>query len=448
MSSEYFFRNFLIFSVSFFGSIFFFLIAKKRFNSWQIGLLGTFLLITTPRIFAESFYNSKDIVFMYLFVINIYFAFKFLEKPKMSNSFYFAFFSAFCIGVRVLGIIVPILSLYFLWIKYLRSDYKKKIKIPIFIFLFSFVFLLILFWPSLWSGPIKGILYALESFKSYDHEIYNFYLGQYVHSKSIHWYYIPLWIFITTPLFILALFVYGLALTLYRIFCRLIKISSKNEIHDLWRGQNEFQDLFFSALIIAPIFLVIVLKSTSYSGWRHLYFIYPYIVLISLVGLRLIYQKILYLRKTKTIYLFKLLCFSFLSFNLFWLYANHPFQNNFFNLLAGSKPHTNFEVDYWGLSNKFILEKILKEDTKNLIKVTKISDTSLLENFKILTKKQRQRLQYVGKTNDSDYIINNNIFFHQDFTKVRKIPSNFNVYYELFVDDTLITTIYKRNDPL
>jgi hypothetical protein len=116
--------------------------------------------------------------------------------------------------------------------------------------------------------------------------------------------------------------------------------------------------------------------------------------------------------------------------------------------LAGSKPHVNFEVDYWGLSNKFILEKILREDTKNIIKVTKISDTSLLENFKILTKKQRQRLQYVGKIDDSDYIINNNIFFHQDFTNVRKIPSNFNVYYELFVDDTLITTIYKRNDPL
>jgi len=446
--SEYFLRHFLIFLTSFFGSIFFFLIVKKRFNSWQIGLIGALLLIATPRIFAESFYNSKDIVFMYLFVISTFFALSFLEDPKKSNSFYFAFFSSFCMGVRVLGIIVPILALYFLWIKYLRSDYKKNIKFLIFVFFLAFAFFLILFWPSLWENPIKGLLHALESFKSYDHEIYNFYLGQYVHSKSIHWYYIPLWIFITTPLFILVLFLYGLIVTLHRIFSRLIKITNKNETHDLWRGPNEFQDLFFSTIIIAPIFLVIVFKSTSYSGWRHLYFIYPYIILISLVGLRTIYIKIFYLRKIKTMYFFKFFFSLFLLFNLIWLYNNHPFQNNFFNLLAGSSPHTKFEVDYWGISNKYVLEKIVREDSKNVINVTKISDTSLYENFNILTKEERQRLKYVGDINNSDYIINNNIFFHEDFKNVRKIPSNFNVYYELFVDDTLVTTIYKRDNPL
>ena len=243
------------------------------------------------------------------------------------------------------------------------------------------------------------------------------------------------------------LFLYGLTVTLRRIFFRLINISSKSEIHDLWRGPKEFQDLFFSTIIIAPIFLLIVFKSTSYSGWRHLYFIYPYIILISLLGLRMIYLKIFYLRKIKIIYFFKFLFSFFLLFNLIWLYNNHPFQNNFFNILAGSKPHTKFEVDYWGISNKFILEKIIREDPKKLINVSKISDTSLLENFNILTSKQRQRLKYVGDVNNSDYIINNNIFIYEDFANMRKIPSNFSVYYELLVDDTLVTTIYKRNNP-
>jgi len=182
--SQYFLRNFLIFLISFFGSIFFFLIVKKRFNSWQIGLIGVLLLIATPRIFAESFYNSKDVVFMYSFVISTFFGLSFLIDPKKSNSFYFAFFSAFCMGVKILGIIVPILFLYFLWIRYLRNDYKKNIKFSIFIFFLTLTFFLILFWPSLWENPVKGILYALDSFKSYDHGIYNFYLGQYVYPKQ------------------------------------------------------------------------------------------------------------------------------------------------------------------------------------------------------------------------------------------------------------------------
>ena len=35
---------------------------------------------------------------------------------------------------------------------------------------------------------------------------------------------------------------------------------------------------------------------------------------------------------------------------------------------------------------------------------------------------------------------------HGNKYKLKKIPSNFDIYYELFVDDILITTIYKRND--
>ena len=127
------------------------------------------------------------------------------------------------------------------------------------------------------------------------------------------------------------------------------------------------------------------------------------------------------------------------------MYKNHPFQNNYFNFFAGDKPHNNFEVDYWGLSNRFVLEKILDEDYKPIISVSAISVTSLGHNFNILTEKQRKRIRYSNDLKSSDYIVNNNIFVWGDKNKIKKIPENFKVYYELFIDDILITTIYKRS---
>ena len=198
-------------------------------------------------------------------------------------------------------------------------------------------------------------------------------------------------------------------------------------------------------MFFAPIFLTIVFKSTLYTGWRHLYFIYPFIILIGLNALRIIYLKLNLIKAQNIKRILNFIISIFIIFNFYWMYKNHPFQNNYFNFFAGDKPHNNFEVDYWGLSNRFVLEKILNEDDKQIIAVSAISVTSLAHNFNILTEKQKKRIRYSKDLKSSDYIVNNNIFVWGDKNKLKKMPGNFEVYYELFIDDILITTIYKRS---
>ena len=98
------------------------------------------------------------------------------------------------------------------------------------------------------------------------------------------------------------------------------------------------------------------------------------------------------------------------------------------------------------MSNRFVLEKILSEDNNANINVSAVSVTSLGQSFNILSTGQKKRIQYSKDLKSSDYIINNNIFMWGDINKFKKIPNNFDVYYELFVGDILVTTIYKRND--
>ena len=446
--SQSFFKHYLIFIVSFIGSIFFYSIALKRFNSWKLALLGTLFLVSSPRIFAESFYNSKDIIFMYFFIINTFFAIIFLEKPNKFNSIMLTFVSALCIGVSVRGIILTILVLYFLWIKCLRKDYNFKIRNSVLTLFLSLIFFIILFWPSLWENPINNFIHAMTIFWNYDHEQFNYYLGSFIPAQVNHWHYIPLWICITTPLLIITLFVYGFLLSIRRIFCRLIKIESKVDLNDLWRGFSEFQDLIFVILVFASIFFTIVFKSTLYTGWRHLYFIYPFIVLIGLNALRMIYLRLHLIKAQNIKRILNFIISIFIIFNFYWMYKNHPFQNNYFNFFAGDKPHNNFEVDYWGLSNRFVLEKILNDDDNQIISVNAISVTSLAHNFNILTEKQKKRIRYSKDLKSSDYIVNNNIFIWGDKNKLKKMPGNFDVYYELFIDDILVTTIYKRSSKI
>ncbi len=97
------------------------------------------------------------------------------------------------------------------------------------------------------------------------------------------------------------------------------------------------------------------------------------------------------------------------------------------------------------MSNRFVLEKILNDDDNQIISVSAISVTSLAHNFNILTEKQKKRIRYSKDLQSSDYIINNNIFVWGDKNKLKKMPGNFELYYELFIDDILVTTIYKRS---
>jgi len=65
------FRRFYNFLNFFLAAILFYLFLQKRFRNPLIALTGTLMLVLSPRIFAESFYNCKDILFLSWFLISL-----------------------------------------------------------------------------------------------------------------------------------------------------------------------------------------------------------------------------------------------------------------------------------------------------------------------------------------------------------------------------------------
>jgi hypothetical protein len=431
--------NYLIFVLSL---IYFYKIIIKKYESKLIAFIGVFFLYFSPRIFAESFYNTKDIFFMSLFILATYSGLYFLEKKTFLSGIIFSIISGLMVDVRILGVFFPLLVFLLFFINLLREKIViKKHAISLIISILFFPIFIVIFWPYLWSNPIVNFVSVFQNLANHDIDIYNFYFGEYISARGIPWHYSLVWIFITTPLLYTFLFLIGFFFIIKRMIERLLKIEENSSYIDLWRNKKELQDLIFVFSFLIPVISVITLDSTLYDGWRHLYFVYPSIILIALFGLhRLFLWK---LKRKKKIF-FSFIIILFLP-NILWIYQNHPHQNVYFNILVKKEFNKNFEMDYWGISNKSALEFIVKNDSRNKINIFNINTTDLNLSKKILEKFNRDKINVVDSSNNADYIIIN----YRDWKGNTKpdsfnIPLNFKIYNVITVDGVIINTTYKK----
>ena len=91
--------------------------------------------------------------------------------------------------------------------KIINLTYKNLFIFFIFLILFT-----IIFYPFLWDDPIRNFLQIFSILSNFDIGIFNFYLGNYISAESLPWHYSLVWLFVTTPIFYLFLFLLKLLL--------------------------------------------------------------------------------------------------------------------------------------------------------------------------------------------------------------------------------------------
>jgi len=437
--SYYLVRHLINYFIFFIGNIYFFLIVKRRFNNFLYGIIGALFLFLSPRIFAESFYNNKDIIFLSFTIINLYYGIKFINKTSFITTLLFSLSTAISVDLRIIGIMLPTIIIFFYFIKYDLNKNKFLLK-NILLYLIITPLLIILFWPYLWNDPVINFVNVFKSFSAYHWDGYVYYLGKYIDAKFLPWHYIFVWMGLTIPLFYIFLFIFGFLINSLLIKKRLFKIKNTLSQDNIWKGDDELEDLIYYLLLILPVFLVIILKSTIYDGWRHLYFIYPSFLLLSLKGLFFINNRFFKKRK----FLANIFVTVFLIQIVFDMIKIHPHQNVYFNEFASANIKKSLERDYWGLSNKQAFEYILNNDKNEIIKIGSAGPISLENSKKILNVHDRERILITDNLN-ADYIINNYRNWHGKYLKERYIlPDGFNIYKEIVVKNSVILSIYKK----
>jgi len=319
----------------------------------------------------------------------------------------------------------------------LRSNlfFKNNLKFVLY-FLICIFFLIIIFWPFLWANPISNLLYAISEISSVRTEVIDLYFGKFILSTTVPSHYYIVWIAITSPLIIISLFLFGSLFFLKRVFIRFSKLN--NDLNDMWRGDNEMYDIYFFMIILLSIILLIF-KGLGYNGWRHLYFVYPSIIMISLYGLYLFH----FIIKSK---ISRIIICSLILFNMiylgYWNYKFHPYQHVYFNLMFKNKFHNNFEMDYWGLSNRSAIEYIINNNTNYPIKIGTKSFASLENSSLIFTDKDKKNFFITHELSEADFVITNYMPRRsKDFIIDKK---KYKKYYEVLVDNKAINTVYKK----
>lgn len=429
----YLFRHLVTFLVFFAGVFAVYKLAARRFNDWRLGLLAALFLILSPRLFAESFYNGKDVVFMALFAITLNTTVLFIRQPTIRMACWHALATAILIDVRLMGVILPVATLFVVILKQGKSEVSLRSSFsPLFVYLFLSVLLVVAFWPYLWSDPWENFVQAFENMSKFRWQYSVLYLGQSIDATELPWHYIPVWLSITTPIAYTLLFIIG-AISILRTL-----ISRRGS---LWHGEEEWQDLLFLGLFISPILSVIVLDSVLYDGWRQVYFIYPAFILVVLRGWVSLFKWQANRHPFAWLALVGLsTLLIFLSISV-WMIHAHPFQNVYFNVLAGRDVKTKFDVDYWGLSSRQALQYIVDHDGRSRITVWAGSFLPLKNGTLLLAPDDRERLTVVNKQDSVDYIVTQ---YRRNLTDYSEIGIPYKTYYRIDVDNEAIISVFKR----
>ncbi|MBL6857725.1 MAG: glycosyltransferase family 39 protein [Pelagibacteraceae bacterium] len=435
--------NFFFFFIS---SIFFYKILKTRFKDKIIIFFGTIFYIINPRIFGDSFHNNKDIFFLSILTISIYFLFKFFEKQKLKNIILFCLFASIATSSRIMGLYLPILLLMFIFTDYLSKKTSTRTLLKqISLILFFFIFFLYAHYPYMWKLNIFEFFNWFKVF-FYNMGLRILFVGDYYHIKYLPRSYLPIWTSITIPVYMLILIVCGYLLLVKRFITRILNINLTTQIfNDLWRSTYEKKDLFVFISLTSFLLFAVLLNVAMLSGWRHFYFLHFFIIYIAvyMLNLTLLYCK----RKKFKISIFCIVNLVFILFIIKQLFIFHPYQSFYFNSLINKKNYSIFPVDTASLSRFDALNFIIKDAKKlNKVFVANASWTPLYNGKDLLNTTDKKKLVFVGQDYDkADYIYSNfNYEVDPKFNKKYNIPSQFKEIKKMSIKGIPIYSIYQR----
>ena len=413
----------------------FFLLLHKRFKDSYVPLFGLLMLLLYPRFFAEAFYNLKDILFASWFVISVYFMFRLFERKSFANSVLAGLVLAVSANTRIIGIVVLLLAYAFFAAEILTKREKENVKLllkTVLTVTVSFFVFYVIFTPASWRNPFVFFIDAVSYYMySTPWEHTHLYMGEMI-TKHVPWHYVPVWMFISIPVFYTVFFFIGNAGT--------VKTAVKKIRERSWTcGDKLFvYDLFNFLLFWCTLAGLIILKAVLYEGWRHVYFLFIPFLYTSAAGL---YHAKRYLEKFKyLIYLPYTLMILTLVFSARWLIVNHPYGNLYLNIPMKNYAGERFTRDAWALTQRESVEYILKtDDGKN---ITYMTNALLFLANLILPQEQVSRIQYLEHSViPPDY--HDKVMFWFDNEPKNEFPG-FRVYRTIKVDgiDTMVTYKY------
>jgi len=388
----YYSRHVLNFLYFFGALICFYLLVRDRFKKRSVALLSVLVVVLSPRFFAESFYNNKDILFAATYIVAIFFSQRMLQKTTWRRTGLAAAFVALAMNTRIVALIIPVV---YTGVFVVQLTYKRKWSnvYKLVIFLAAAFGVYIAIHPTAWGDELHFIPQALTLFSDYGWNHGTLYWGEQYYDGQWPWHFPLGYLWVTTPLAYTLGIAVGCA-AFVSTFLRSV-FSKKNE----WLKLAVGQDFLMFVFALTPVVAVIVLHSTLYHSWRHLYFIYFPLVYFLAYGLdfwkkNVVVKKVLY----GTV-------IAGCIVSAIWILRHHPHQFMYYNPLVRKAVVNNFERDYWYLSKKDLFSHLMntigQEGPK--IKLFRSDSLAIYSRESMSEMEVNTRFEYVDDVNQADF---------------------------------------------
>ncbi len=389
-------------------------LCRKQGMSRPAALTGVLVLYLSPRFFAEGHYNNKDTVLLALALLVMFAGVCLWEKPTLLRGLAFAFFGALCANTKVIGVcIFGVMGLACVAALTARRQWNKRtLGVALSTLLFFVVFYALLT-PASWADPWGYVQYLFTNAVGFSRwNNYVLFRGMvFLHCVDLPFYYLPYFLIVTMPLYVVALCAFGQAAAL----------------RTWWKSRKIFFSATAPLLLLcatinwsAPLGLAMLTDPVVYNGWRHFYFLFAGLSVLAAWGLECLVRFFQKYGKRWQKWAAGILAALCLCTSAVGIALNHPYQYAYFNalghLLCPVPLEEGMELDYWCVSTLDALKAAAEAQPEDRVLTYSARDNLTLLALEyheaILPKALDAQLHFVHSTEEATDLIISNPTYH------------------------------------
>ena len=366
------------------GGFFCYLLAYRLFNNRLLALFALLLFLLHPRIYAHSFFNSKDLPFLSMFVVALYLTERAFRKDTLGAFLLLGIAVGIATNLRIMGLMLfaAVIGLRVLDAGLARDWGERKgaiIRGGLFVVAAGLVWYGLA--PNAWGDPLAQLTGVLDLTADHPATRGALFRGEVIPSDNLPAHYGLTWFIITTPAAVLLLGVVGAMALAGRGITRPRAVLVNNRLRF---------GLLLAGCFGLPLLAIVLAGSNIYDGWRHLYFIYVPFVLLATEGLSWLIANLPQPGRWPA-GVYGILGLG-MGLTLLQMAQLHPLQHIYFNFLVDRTTPNHlrghYEIHYRRLIPEAVLAYLLEQHPGETLAVSKTPGYPVMT----LPREERRRL--------------------------------------------------------
>ena len=381
-----------------------YLLAFRLSGDRLAALLVMLLFLLSPRLYAHSFFNSKDAVFASAFVMALLVVSRAFDRDSVGAYRGCGAMAGFLVNLRIMGVVLFAIVLVFrawAWFRAEGGAARRRIVATTGIFALWGGLVLFISLPYLWRDPAGRLAEMVMALADHPIVLHELFRGQVFSSAAMPWDYVLRWFAISQPPVTLLLGLLGLV-ALGLAAGGVVRRGAGAGPGAAWGAAELRFGVLLATCFALPLVAFVLLRPNAYQGWRHFYFLHgPFCLLatFALMGLRQLSAR--GVRKEWVGGAACALTAAGLGVVVVQMARLHPNQYLYFNFFVDRKTpewlNERYETDYWDMMLRQGYEHILRREPASIINMRRrqvVLWDDINRNVQILPAAARNRFTY------------------------------------------------------